>query len=95
MGCTAPGGVYTTGPELSLDLSTLQWLVLVLDSIREIGCSIPLSIYFEILQSGCKKRSTLAEPVLKKGLRRLSVRKKLPTQTEPALKICLCRLSLH
>ena len=29
------------GPELSLDLSTLQWLVLVLDSIREIGSSIP------------------------------------------------------
>ncbi len=40
-GCAAPGGVYATGPELSLDLSTLQWLVLVLDSIREIGSSIP------------------------------------------------------
>ncbi len=24
-GCAAPGGVYTTGSELSLDLSTLQW----------------------------------------------------------------------
>jgi hypothetical protein len=43
-GCVAPGGVYTTGPELSLDLSTLQWLVLVLDSIREIGSSIPRNI---------------------------------------------------
>ena len=40
-GCAAPGGVYTKGPELSLDLSTLQWLVLVLDSIREIRSSIP------------------------------------------------------
>ena len=30
-GCAAPGGVYTKGPELSLDLSTLQWLVLVLN----------------------------------------------------------------
>ena len=38
-GCAAPGGFYTTG--LSLDLSTLQWLVLVLNSIREIGSSIP------------------------------------------------------
>jgi hypothetical protein len=61
--CAAPGGVYTTGPELSLDLSTLQWLVLVLDSIREIGSSIPLNIYFEILLSVCKK-----------DLRRLSLR---------------------
>jgi hypothetical protein len=50
-GCAAPEGVYTTGPELSLDLSTLQWLVLVLDSIREIGSSISLNIYFEILRS--------------------------------------------
>jgi hypothetical protein len=49
--CAAPGGVYTTVPELSLDLSTLQWLVLVLDSIREIGSSIPRNIYFEILLS--------------------------------------------
>ncbi len=40
-GCAAPGGVYTTGPELCLDLSTLQWLVLVLDSIRENSSSIP------------------------------------------------------
>jgi hypothetical protein len=40
------------GPELSLDFSTLQWLVLVqLDSIREIGSSIPRNIYFEILLS--------------------------------------------
>ena len=53
-GCAAPGGVYTTGPELSLDLSTLQWFVLVLDSIREIGSSIPRNIYyFEILLSVC------------------------------------------
>ena len=37
--CAAPGGVYTTGPELSLDLSTLQC---------EIGSSIPRNIYFEI-----------------------------------------------
>ncbi len=50
-GCEDPGDVCTTGPELSLDLSTLQWLVLVLDSIREIGSSIPLDIYFEILLS--------------------------------------------
>ncbi len=49
--CAAPGGVYTTRPELSLDLSTLQWLVLVLDSVREIGSSIPRNIYFEILLS--------------------------------------------
>jgi hypothetical protein len=62
------------GPELSLDLSTLQCLVLVLDSIREIGSSIPLNIYFEILLNEHKKRSTQAEPALKKGLRRLSVR---------------------
>ncbi len=47
-GFAVPGGVYTSGPELSLDLSTLQWLVLVLDSIREIGSSNPLNIYFEI-----------------------------------------------
>jgi hypothetical protein len=47
--CAAPGGVYTTGPELSLDLFTLQWLVLVLASIREIGSSIHQNIYFEIL----------------------------------------------
>ncbi len=40
-GCAVPGSVYTTGPELSLDLSTLQWLMLVLDSIREISSSIP------------------------------------------------------
>ena len=73
-GCAAPGGVYTTGPELSLDLSTLQWLVLVLVSIREIGSSIPLNIYFEIFLSVRKKISTQAEPALKKGLRRLSVR---------------------
>ncbi len=26
-GCAAPGGVYSIGPELPLDLSTLQWLV--------------------------------------------------------------------
>jgi hypothetical protein len=40
------------GPELSLDLSILQWLlVLVLDSIREIGSSIARNIYFEILLS--------------------------------------------
>jgi hypothetical protein len=52
-GCAAPGGVYTTGPELSLDLSTLQWLVLFLDSIREIGRNIPRNIYFEILLSVC------------------------------------------
>ncbi len=50
-GCAAPGGVYTTRAELSLDLSTLQWLVLVLDSVREIGSSIPRNIYFEILLS--------------------------------------------
>jgi hypothetical protein len=50
-GCSAPGGVYTKGPELSLDLSILQWLVLVLDSIRKIGSSIPRNIYFEILLS--------------------------------------------
>ncbi len=44
-GCAAPGGVYTMGPELSLGgLSTLQWLVLVLDSKREIGSSIPRNI---------------------------------------------------
>ena len=49
--CAAPGGVYTTGPELSLDLSTLQWFVLVLGSTREIGSSIPRNIYFEILLS--------------------------------------------
>jgi hypothetical protein len=73
-GCAAPGGVYSTGPELSLDLSTFQWLVLVLDSIREIGSSIPLNIYFEILLSVRKKRSTQAEPALKKGLHKLSVR---------------------
>jgi hypothetical protein len=30
-------------------VSTLQWLVLVPDSIREIGSSIPRCIYFEIL----------------------------------------------
>jgi hypothetical protein len=56
----APGLVYTTvqravqllevstlqGAELSLDLSTLQWLVLVLGNIREIGSSIPRNIYF-------------------------------------------------
>jgi hypothetical protein len=47
-GCAAPGGVYTTGPELSLDLSTLQWLVLVLGIIWEIGSSIPWNIFFEI-----------------------------------------------
>ena len=72
----APGGVYTTGPELSLDLSTLQWLVLVLDSKRE-GDRQQNSLdlfYFEILLSVRKKRSTQAEPALKKGLRRLSVR---------------------
>ncbi len=63
-GCAAPGGVFTTEPELSLDVSTLQWLVLVLDSIREIGSSIPLNIYFEILLSVRKKRSTQAEPAL-------------------------------
>ena len=51
------------GPELSLDVSTLQRLVLVLDSIREIGSSIPLNIYFKILLS-----------VRKKDLRRLSLR---------------------
>jgi hypothetical protein len=39
------------GPKLSLDLSTLQWLVLVLDSIREIGRSMTQNIYFEILLS--------------------------------------------
>ncbi len=39
------------GPELSLDLFTLQWLVLVLDSVREIGSSITRNIYFEILLS--------------------------------------------
>ncbi len=39
------------GPELSLDVSSLQWLVLVLDSIREIGSSIPRNIYCEILLS--------------------------------------------
>jgi hypothetical protein len=50
-GCADPGGVYTMGPELCLDFSTLQWLVLVLDSIREIGSSIPRNIYFEILLS--------------------------------------------
>ncbi len=50
-GCAAPGGVYTTGPELSLHLSTLQWFVLVLDSTREIGSSIPRNIYSEILLS--------------------------------------------
>jgi hypothetical protein len=54
-GCTAPGGVYTTRPELSLDLSTLQWFELAVDSIREIGSSIPRNIYFEILLSVCKK----------------------------------------
>ncbi len=56
-GCAAPGGVYTTRPELSLDLSTrtLQWLVLVLDSIREIGSSILLNIYFEICWVCAKK----------------------------------------
>jgi hypothetical protein len=31
--------------------STLQWFVMVMDSIREIGSSIPRSIYFEILLS--------------------------------------------
>ena len=36
------------GPKLSLDVSTLQWLVLVLGSIWEIGSSIPRNIYFEI-----------------------------------------------
>jgi hypothetical protein len=71
-GCAAPGGVHTTGPELSLDLSTIQWLVLVLDSI--IGSSIPLNIYFEILLSVRKKRSTQAEPAPKICLRRLSLR---------------------
>ncbi len=50
-GCAAPGGVYTTGPELYLDLSTLQSLVLDLDSIREIGSSISRNVYFEILLS--------------------------------------------
>jgi hypothetical protein len=50
-GCAAPGGVYTTGPELSLDLSRLLWLVLDLNSIREIGSSIPRNIYFDILLS--------------------------------------------
>ena len=50
-GCAAPGGVYTTGPELSLNLSILQWFVPVLDSIMEIGSSIPWNIYFEILLS--------------------------------------------
>ena len=45
-GYAAPGGVYTTGP-----VSTLQWFVLVLDSIRKIGSSIPRNIYFEILLS--------------------------------------------
>ncbi len=49
--CISPGDVYPMGPELSLDLSTLQWYVLVLDSIREIGSSIPRNIYFEILLS--------------------------------------------
>jgi hypothetical protein len=39
------------GAELSLDLSTLQWLLLVLDRIRDIGSSIPRNIYFEILLS--------------------------------------------
>ena len=34
-GCAAPGGVYTTEP-----VSTLQWFVLVLDSIRKIGSSL-------------------------------------------------------
>jgi hypothetical protein len=56
----APGLVYTS--------------VQVLDSIREIGSSIPLNIYFKILLSVRKKRSPQAEPALKKGLRRLSVR---------------------
>ncbi len=65
-GCAAPGCVYTTVPELSLDLSTLLWLVLVLDSIREISSRIPLNIYFEIFLSVRKKRSTQAEPALKK-----------------------------
>ncbi len=57
-GCAAPGGVYTTGPELSLDLSTLQH--------KGDGSSIPLNIY-EILLSVRKKRSTQAEPALKKA----------------------------
>ncbi len=61
------------GPELSLDLSTLQWLVLVLDSIKEIGSSISRNIFFEILLSVRKKRSTQAEPALKICLRRLSL----------------------
>ncbi len=47
-GCAAPRNVYTTGPELSMDLSTLQWLVLVLGSIWEIDSCIPQNIYFEI-----------------------------------------------
>ena len=28
-GCAAPGGVYTTGPELSLDLSTVRYTSVV------------------------------------------------------------------
>ena len=59
--CATPEGVYTQrpvfllemstlqGPKLSLDLSTLQWLVLVLDSIREIGSSIPRNISLALL----------------------------------------------
>ncbi len=73
-GCATPRVVYTTGPELSLDLSTLQWLVLVLDLIKEIGSSVSLNIYFEILLSVRKKRSSQAEPALKSCLRRLSLR---------------------
>jgi hypothetical protein len=62
------------GPELSLDVSKLQWPVLVLDSIREIVRSIPRSIYFDILLSVRLKGSLHTECVLKKGLRMLSER---------------------
>jgi hypothetical protein len=54
-----------------------RFVRLVLAGIREIGSRIPLNIYFEILLSVRKKKSTQAKPALKKGLRRLSVRLKI------------------
>ncbi len=35
--CTAPGGVYTTGPELHLDVTTLDRIVLHLDVSKPQG----------------------------------------------------------
>ncbi len=72
--CAAHRRIFTTKARAE---PTLQWLVLVLDRIREIGSSVSLNICFEILLSVRKKRSTQTEPALKSCLRRLNLRKKI------------------